>query len=144
MSVAVLVESGLRNARFAFNESGVAAMINGVHAMLFADDAEMARAFLRDVLGLEHVDAGHGWLIFAMPPAELGVHPVEAGEQPHHRLYLMCDDLNQTVEDLKRKGVEFSMPVRDEGWGIITAFRIPGAGELALYQPRHPSPLSLK
>jgi len=119
-------------------------MINGVHAMIFADDADKTRAFMRDVLKLDHVDAGHGWLIFALPPAELGVHPIEGGEKPHHRLYLMCDDVAKTTEELKRKGVEFTMPVRDEGWGLVTALRVPGGGEIAMYQPRHPSPISPK
>ena len=117
-------------------------MINAVHAMIFAEDADKTRAFLRDVLRLEHVDAGGGWLIFALPPAEVGVHSVEGGEKPHHRLYFMCDDIHRTVDELKRKGVEFTGGVMDQGWGLLTSMRIPGGGEIALYQPRHDSPLS--
>ena len=116
-------------------------MINAVHAMIFAKDADKTRAFLRDVLKLDHVDAGHGWLIFALPPAEVGVHPVEEGEEPHHRLYLMCDDIKATIADLKKKGVEFVGDVQDQGWGVLASMRIPGGGEIALYEPRHPSPL---
>jgi catechol 2,3-dioxygenase-like lactoylglutathione lyase family enzyme len=119
-------------------------MINAIHTMIFADDADKTRAFLRDVLKLDHVDAGEGWLIFALPPAEMGVHPVEGGEKPHHRLYLMCDDIHKTIADLKKKGVEFVGDVQDQGWGVLTSLRVPGAGEIALYQPRHPSPLKKK
>jgi hypothetical protein len=114
-------------------------MITGVHAILFSRDAEGVRAFFRDVLELPSVDAGGGWLIFALPPAELAAHP--AGE-PSHELYLMCDDVAQTVGDLAAKGVEFTRPVTEEGFGRVTAIRLPGGGELGLYEPRHPSPLS--
>lgn len=72
------------------------------------------------------------------------MHPIDGAEKPHHRLYLMCDDVHKTMDDLKGKGVEFTMPVRDEGWGLLTALRVPGGGEIALYQPRHPSPINLK
>jgi catechol 2,3-dioxygenase-like lactoylglutathione lyase family enzyme len=116
-------------------------MINGIHTMIFAEDAEKARAFLRDVLNLEHVDAGGGWLIFALPPAEMGVHPVEDGQPPHQRLYLMCDDIEQTVADLRKRGVEFVGDVEDQGWGLMIMLRVPGAGDIGLYQPQHPSPL---
>ena len=115
-------------------------MISGVHAVMFTTDAEALRAFLRDVLGFESVDAGGGWLIFALPPAELAAHP--AGEGGRHELYLMCDDIEATVEELKGKGVEFTRPVTDEGFGRMTAMSLPGGGELGLYEPRHPSPLS--
>ncbi|HZS28329.1 MAG TPA: VOC family protein [Candidatus Angelobacter sp.] len=81
-------------------------MITGLHAILYANDADKVRAFLRDVLGLKSVDAGHGWLIFAAPPAEIAAHPTEAAEEPHHQLYLMCDDLHSTIKDLQKKGVE--------------------------------------
>ncbi|MDQ6773631.1 MAG: VOC family protein [Candidatus Dormibacteraeota bacterium] len=120
-------------------------MIAGTHAILFADDADSARTFLRDVLGLTGVDAGGGWLIFTLPPAEVAVHPsVGAGgatPSPRHELYLMCHDLKQTVAELESRGVEFTTPVSDEGFGLLTRFKIPGAGEIGLYQPRHPSPL---
>lgn len=114
-------------------------MINGAHVLLYAEDAERARAFFRDVLGFVSVDAGHGWLIFALPPAELGIHPAEGAV--HHQLYLMCDDVAATVEELSAKGVEFAHEIRDEGWGLVTALRVPGGGELGLYQPRHPTAL---
>jgi catechol 2,3-dioxygenase-like lactoylglutathione lyase family enzyme len=112
-------------------------MINAAHAIIYSDDAEATRAFLRDVLGFgKHVDAGDGWLIFALPPAEVAVHPDEHGGR--HELYLMCDDINATVAELKGKGVEFTTPVSDQGWGLLTSLKVPGGGELGLYQPRHP------
>jgi predicted enzyme related to lactoylglutathione lyase len=113
-------------------------MITGVHAILFGQDADAARAFLRDVLGWPSVNAGHGWLIFALPPAELAVHPTEG--DPHHELFLMCDDLKSTVAALQSKGVEVTSPLEERGFGVMTTIRIPGAGEIGLYQPRHPSP----
>ena len=113
-------------------------MITGVHAMLYAHDADAARAFVRDVLGFSSVDAGHGWLIFALPPAEYAMHPTDGANDPvRHELYFMCDDLAETVEDLKRKGVEFTSPVSDQGWGLLTTFKVPGAADMGLYQPRH-------
>ena len=119
-------------------------MIVGAHTLLYADDADAARLFFRDVLGFDAVDAGGGWLIFALPPAELGVHPVEGASGPSGRqeLYLMCDDVVRTVEELKTKGVEFTAEISDEGWGVLTRFRLPGAGEAWLYEPRHASPLA--
>jgi predicted enzyme related to lactoylglutathione lyase len=117
-------------------------MINGVHALLYAEDAEQVRAFFRDVLGLASVDAGHGWLIFALPPAELGIHPAEAGG--HHVIHFMCDDVKATVEELQGKGVEFTQPITDQGYGLVTSLRVPGGGEIGLYQPKHPTALNLK
>jgi catechol 2,3-dioxygenase-like lactoylglutathione lyase family enzyme len=119
-------------------------VIEGAHTILFAEDAERARAFLRDVLGFEAVDAGDGWLIFALPPGELAVHPGSGwGRGPgHHVLFLMCRDIDATVARLEAEGVEFVSPIEDEGWGRIATFRIPGAGEIGLYEPRHPSPLA--
>jgi catechol 2,3-dioxygenase-like lactoylglutathione lyase family enzyme len=114
-------------------------VITGVHAIVFTRDADADRAFFRDVLGLSSVDAGGGWLIFALPPAELAAHP--AGEDAHE-LYLMCDDIHATTEELKRKGVEFTREISDEGFGLMTALRLPGGGELGLYEPRHPSPIA--
>lgn len=118
-------------------------MINGLHTIIYANDAEATRAFFRDVLKLRSVDAGHGWLIFALPPAELGIHPTgdEAPPSEHgrHQLYLMCDDIQQTVAELKGKGVEFTKPVSDQGWGLLTMMKVPGGGELSLYQPKHPT-----
>lgn len=113
-------------------------MISGAHAVLFSEDAERLRAFLRDVLGFSGVDAGGGWLIFALPPAEIAVHP--AAESGRHEIYLMCDDVHATVAELEGKGVEFTGPVSDEGFGLMTAIRLPGGGELGLYEPRHPVP----
>jgi predicted enzyme related to lactoylglutathione lyase len=115
-------------------------MITGVHAIVFGPDAEAVRAFFRDVLALPWVDAGGGWPIFALPPAEIAAHPSEGG-QVRHELYLMCDDVQATMAELEAKGVEFTRPVTDEGFGLMTALRLPGGGELALYEPRHASPL---
>ena len=113
-------------------------MITGVHAIVFAEDAEATRAFLRDTLELQSVDAGGGWLIFALPPAEIAAHP--AAESGRHELYLMCDDIESTVAQLRAKGVEFVRDISDEGFGLMTAFKVPGGGELGLYEPRHPLP----
>jgi catechol 2,3-dioxygenase-like lactoylglutathione lyase family enzyme len=115
-------------------------VIDGVHTILYAEDAEAARAFFRDVLGLDAVDAGDGWLIFALPPGELACHPASA---VRHELFLMCRDLDATVAELEGKGVEFTEPVTDEGWGLVTRLRVPGGGELGLYEPRHASPLAV-
>ena len=112
-------------------------MISGIHALMFTPQAEEVRAFLRDVLGFPSVDAGEGWLIFALPPAELGVHPAEAARQ---ELYLMCADIEATVRELAAKGVELARPISEERFGLVTAIKIPG-GELPLYQPKHPTAL---
>lgn len=123
-------------------------MINAAHMVIYSKDAEADRAFFRDVLGFPSVDAGGGWLIFGLPPAELGIHPAnEAGWKGsevligHHQLYLMCDDVEATAKELKNKGVEFTRAVQDAGWGLLTSMRLPGGSELYLYQPKHPSPL---
>ena len=115
------------------------AVIAGAHTIIFAEDAERARPFLRDVLGFEGVDAGEGWLIFALPPSEVAIHPGSGwGRGPgDHALFLMCHDIERTVAELGRKGVEFVSAIEDEGWGRIAQFKIPGAGEIGLYQPRH-------
>ena len=110
-------------------------MISGVHAVIFTKDADGLRAFFRDVLEFRSVDAGGGWLIFALPPAELAAHPADQGGR--QELYLMCDDVAATVDELSRKGVEFTGPISDEGFGLVTAIRLPGGGELGLYEPRH-------
>jgi catechol 2,3-dioxygenase-like lactoylglutathione lyase family enzyme len=115
-------------------------MINGTHAIVFATDADQARAFFRDVLELESVDAGGGWLIFKLPPAELACHPAE-GSEVRHELYLMCDDVRATLEELRAKGVEPAGEVSDQGWGVLAHIEVPGMGRLGLYEPRHPSPL---
>ena len=113
-------------------------MIIGAHASIFTNDAEGVRAFIRDVLGFSSVDAGGGWLIFALPPAELAVHPTDG--DAHHEPYLMCDDVHATVEELQAKGVKFTRPITDAGWGLITALELPDGRELALYEPRHRGP----
>lgn len=114
-------------------------MITGTHATIYSEDAQGLRDFLKDVLGFDSVDSGGGWLIFALPPAELGVHPTE-GTGGGTELYLMCDDITATVKELEAKGVEFVRPVEDAGWGLLTAMRLPGGGELGIYEPRHASP----
>jgi uncharacterized glyoxalase superfamily protein PhnB len=114
-------------------------VITGAHAVMFTSDAHGLRAFLRDVLGFASVDAGGGWLIFALPPAELAAHPSDGDTSIE--LYLMCDDIEATVAELRAKDVELTRPVSDEGWGLVTAMRVPGGGELGLYEPRHPTPL---
>ena len=116
-------------------------MITGVHAIVYSQEAERLRAFFADVLGLPSVDAGGGWLIFALPPAELAAHPTD-GEGGRHELYLMCDDIEATVAELEAKGVELAQPIRRERWGLITMLRLPGGGELALYPPTHPRPVA--
>jgi catechol 2,3-dioxygenase-like lactoylglutathione lyase family enzyme len=117
-------------------------VIIGAHVVIYARDPEAARAFFRDVLGLPSVDAGRGWLIFELPPTELAAHPSEEGGG--HELYLMCDDIEATVADLRQQGVEFTRPVVDTGWGFVTALAVPGAADVALYEPKHPSPLAAR
>src|SRR5215211_4375975 len=102
-----------------------------MHALIYAEDAEKAREFLRDVLGLPYMDDGGGWLIFKLPPSEVGVHPVDSGGR--HELYLMCDDIEATVAELTAKGVEFTAPVQDAGFGLLTSCKVPGAQDLHLY-----------
>jgi hypothetical protein len=111
-------------------------MITGIHAIMYSTNVEQTRAFLRDALDLPHVDAGRGWLIFALPPAEVAAHPDEKGHR--HELYLMCDDIHETVARLRSKGVATVGEVRDEGWGLLVELVVPGAGPMGLYQPRHP------
>jgi catechol 2,3-dioxygenase-like lactoylglutathione lyase family enzyme len=114
-------------------------VIIGAHSIIYADDAAAARAFFRDVLGLANVDAHDGWLIFALPPGELAMHPAggEAAPSGRHELYLMCDDVHATVAELTARGVEFTAPVTEAGFGMLTSLRVPGAGEIGLYQPKH-------
>ena len=116
-------------------------MINGSHVILFSNDPEADRAFFADVLGQPHVDAGGGWLIFKIPPAELAVHPADGPAR--HELYFMCDDLEATVSELRAKGVELADDVSEERWGRLTRFRLPGGGEVGLYEPRHPLAIDL-
>lgn len=108
--------------------------ITGAHALLYTSEPDELRAVLRDVFGWDHVDSGGGWLIFRMPPAELGVHP---SDRPRHELSLMCDDLPTTVADLSGKGIVFSGEPTDQGWGTSIDMVLPGDVHVMLYQPRH-------
>lgn len=112
-------------------------MITGQHSIIYTADADADRAFFRDVLEFPTTDAGEGWLIFRMPPAELAFHPIH--EAAAHEIYLMCDDVQETVETLTAKGVEFTTPISDRGWGLMTSIRTPGGSEIGLYEPRHPT-----
>ncbi|HEY6259129.1 MAG TPA: extradiol dioxygenase [Xanthobacteraceae bacterium] len=111
-------------------------MITGMHAIIYTRDAEADRAFFHDVLGFAAVDAGGGWLIFAAPPAEIACHPAEANGK--HELYLVCDDVQAEIARLGKQGIECG-PLSDEGWGLLCTLRLPGGGDLGLYQPRHPT-----
>ena len=112
-------------------------MINGAHSIIYSTNPEADRAFFRDVLELPNVDVGDGWLIFGLPPAEVAVHPSE--ENDVHELYLMCDDVEALVAELKRRGISCG-PVQDQGWGLLTQITLPGGGKLGVYQPRHARP----
>jgi hypothetical protein len=114
------------------------AMIYGAHVIIYSKDAEADRGFFRDVLEYPSVDAGHGWLIFALPPAELAVHPSDGNDV--HELYLMCDDVHAFIDDMKAKHVACSA-VDEERWGSITHVTLPGGGKIGVYQPKHPSPM---
>ena len=116
-------------------------MISGAHVIVYSQDAEEDRAFFRDVLGFKSVDAGHGWLIFALPPAEAAFHPAE--KNGLHELYFLCDDLKAEMDSLAKKGVKCSK-VHQERWGSITKVPLPGGGEIGLYQPKHPTALDLQ
>ena len=115
-------------------------MIFGAHVILYSKDAAADRAFCRDVLRFASVAAGHGWLIFALPPAEMAVHPAEALER--HELFLMCDDLKAEIAALGEKGVSVT-DLQEARWGSIAKIRLPGGGEVGLYQPKHPTALAL-
>jgi catechol 2,3-dioxygenase-like lactoylglutathione lyase family enzyme len=115
-------------------------LINAAHVVVYSKDAEADRAFFRDVLQFPCVDAGHGWLIFAMPPMEAAFHDSEKNGQ--HELFLMCDDLAATLRDLKSKHVLIS-DVSEQRWGKVATLTLPGGGKLGIYEPRHPSPLKL-
>jgi catechol 2,3-dioxygenase-like lactoylglutathione lyase family enzyme len=114
-------------------------VITGIHAIVFSPQAEQVRAFFADVLGMPSADAGGGWLIFALPPAELAVHPADG--EGHHELYLMADNIQATLAELRGKGVQVARDVSDQGWGLLAAIRLPDGSELPIYEPRHPSPL---
>ena len=117
-------------------------MINGAHIILYSTDAEADRAFIRDVLGFAGVDAGSGWLIFKLPPADIAVHPTDGLGK--HELYLMCDDIEKTLAALSARGVTISHPARDQGWGVLASIKLPSGSELSIYQPRHPTAYDLE
>ncbi len=112
-------------------------MITGAHVIIYSKDPEADRAFLRDKLRLSHVDAGEGWLIFALPPSEVAVHPSRKNDM--HELYLVCDDVKAFVAAMRRRRVPCA-PVEDRGWGRLTMVTLPGGGRLGVYEPRHPRP----
>jgi catechol 2,3-dioxygenase-like lactoylglutathione lyase family enzyme len=113
-------------------------MITGAHTIIYSKDGDADRAFFRDVLKFPHVDVGHGWLIFGLPPSELAVHPAE-GPGGTHELYLMCDDVEAFVADMRQRKVP-ATDVKDQGWGRVTQITLPGGGKLGVYQPRHARP----
>jgi len=110
--------------------------VTGVHALLYTPEADELRRLLGDAFGWSHVDAGEGWLIYALPPAELGVHP---GETPRHELSLICDDLEATMAELRERGVGFHGEPEEQRWGTAVTMVLPGGVEMLLYQPRHPT-----
>jgi catechol 2,3-dioxygenase-like lactoylglutathione lyase family enzyme len=114
-------------------------VITGIHAIVFSPEADKARRFFADVLGLSSVDAGGGWPIFALPPAELAVHPADG--EGRHQLYLMCDDIHATLAELQGNGAEVAQEVSNQGWGLLAAVRLPDGSEFPIYEPRHPSPI---
>jgi predicted enzyme related to lactoylglutathione lyase len=111
-------------------------LISGAHVLIYSHDADADRAFFKDVLGLDSVDSGGGWLIFALPPSEVAVHPTEENED--HQLYLLCDDIEATARELEQKGVPLKRPFDEARWGRVTEITLPGGGRIGLYQPKHP------
>ena len=112
-------------------------MINGAHSIVYSKKPEADRAFFRDVLKLKSVDVGEGWLIFALPPSEVAVHPSRKNDV--HELYLMCRDVGKFVAAMKKRGIKCGTP-SDQGWGVLTTVRLPGGGKLGVYEPRHARP----
>jgi catechol 2,3-dioxygenase-like lactoylglutathione lyase family enzyme len=112
-------------------------MIVGAHSIIYSANPEADRGFLRDVLGLPHVDVGEGWLIFGLPPAEVAVHPSD--ENDVHELFLMCDDVEAFLGQMEKQGIACG-PVQNQGWGLLTQLTLPGGGKLGVYQPRHARP----
>ena len=117
-------------------------MINGAHVIIYSRNAEADRTFIQSLLADSYVDAGDGWLVFKAPPAEIAVHPSDDA-RVGHEFFLMCDDLEATMDDLSARGVEFAKPVSDQRWGRLTAIQLPGGGEIGLYEPSHPTAHSL-
>lgn len=111
-------------------------MISGAHVIIYSPDAEADRAFFRDVLRFDAVDAGDGWLIFRLPPAEVALHPTDGVSA--HELHLICDDVMSFVDELEAIGIDVVRPVSDEGWGLLAAFRLPSGTVQSVYEPRHP------
>jgi hypothetical protein len=112
-------------------------MIVGAHSIIYSENPEADRAFLRDILKLQNIDVGHGWLIFGLPPSELAVHPSDKNDV--HEFYFMCDDVNSFVAEMKKNNLECA-PITNQGWGLITRVTLPGGGSLGVYQPRHARP----
>ena len=120
--------------------------ILGTHLLLYSSEPDALRAMLRDTFGFSNVDAGGGWLIFAVPPAEMGVHPAEGPTQEggsHHEVSFMCDNIHATVADLRKRGVRIDGEPEDEGWGIRVMMTLPGGTKVQLYEPRHPLAISI-
>jgi len=117
-------------------------MINGAHIILYTSNADADRVFIRDVLGLGSVDAGGGWLICKLPPAEMAVHPTNGLEK--HEFYFTCDDIQKTLTELTEKGVTISQPISDHGWGLLASIKLPSGADLPIYQPRHPTAHNLE
>jgi hypothetical protein len=116
-------------------------MINGAHVIIYSTNPDVDRAFLRDVLKLTNVDVGDGWLIFGLPPAEVAVHPSDKNDV--HELYLMCDDVQAFVGDMKKHNLTCS-PIQDQGWGLLTQLTLPGGGKVGVYEPRHARPKAMR
>jgi hypothetical protein len=133
--------SHYRTARLSGGARLEGVVISGAHVIVYSKDAEADRVFFRDVLGFASVDAGHGWLIFALPPAEVAFHPVEDNERSE--LYFMCEDLEAEIMALAKKNVRCAA-IQEARWGSITRIRLPGGGEVGLYQPKHPTALNLR
>jgi predicted enzyme related to lactoylglutathione lyase len=112
-------------------------LISGAHVLIYSRDVEADRAFFKEVLGLDSVDSGGGWLIFALPPSEVAVHPTEE-EEERHQLYLLCDDIEATARELEGKGVSLKRPFDEERWGRVTEISLPSGATIGLYQPKHP------
>ena len=119
-------------------------MITGVHNLMYSKKAEELRTFFREKLDLPFVDAGYGWQIFALPPAELGTHPIEGEGETRVEMYLMCDDIEGTLADLKAQGVEIAGPVQEQPWGLSSGIKLPDGSVLGIYEPRHATAIALK
>jgi len=116
-------------------------MTSGIHLVIYSKDAEADKAFFKDILGLTHIDVGHGWLIFGLPPSELAVHP--SADHDHHEIYLMCDDIKAFVQQMTKQKIACG-EIQNQGWGQLVQLTLPGGGKLGVYQPRHASPKPMK